>query len=87
MLILRFSGNITINSINDYIVFKNYWSSGRYFIYIKQTKFWIVGCFIGTSDELIKKAYKDGKNNGKHYEAYVKFVKRLEELDDEFGGK
>lgn len=84
---LYFSGNTTISSMHDYIVFKNNWSSGRYFMYIKPTKLWIVGCFTGTSDELVEKAYKDGENIGKHYEAYVKLVEQLEEFDSEFGGK
>lgn len=40
-----------------------------------------VGCFYGTGDELIKKAYGDSEDKGKHYEAYVNLVKYLENLD------
>ena len=43
---------------------------------------WRVGCFYGTGEELIKKAYQDSKDSGKHYEAYVNLVKTLEEFDN-----
>lgn len=77
----RVSGNAEVQSLKDYIVFKNNWSSGRYFTYTKSNKMWRVGCFYGTGKELIGKAYKDGENIGKHYEAYVKFVEQLEVLE------
>nr|DAK67830.1 MAG TPA: Putative transferase, nesg, ydcK, Structural Genomics.38A [Caudoviricetes sp.] len=67
----------------DYIVFKNHWSSGRFFTYTKSNKMWKVGCFYGTGQELIKKAYRDSENSGKNYEAYVKFVEKLEEINNE----
>ena len=76
------SGNAEVSKLNDYIVFKNSWSSGRYFTYTRFNKMWRVGCFYGTGEELIEKAYEDGKNSGKCYEAYVNFVKTLEALDD-----
>ena len=74
-------GDARVKSLKDYIVFKNNWSSGRYFTYTKSNKMWKVGCFYGTGQELIDKAYKDGENIGKHYEAYVKFVEQLEALE------
>lgn len=77
------SGNARVKSLKDYIVFKNNWSSGRYFTYTKSNKMWRAGCFYGTGQELIDKAYKDNENSGKHYEAYVNFVKILEELENE----
>ena len=33
---------------------------------------WSVGCFYGTGDELIAKAYNDSKMSGKCYEAIVR---------------
>lgn len=33
--------------------------------------------------ELIEKAYRDSENSGKNYEAYVKFVEKLEEINNE----
>ena len=73
------SGDARVSKLNDYIVFKNNWSSGRYFTYTRSNKMWKVGCFYGTGEELIKKAYQDSKDSGKHYEAYVNLVKTLEQ--------
>ena len=77
------SGNAVVSGNDDYIVFKNHWSSGRYFTYTKSNKMWKVGCFYGTGQKLIDKAYKDSEISGKNYEAYVKFVKKLEEINNE----
>ncbi|RGT58645.1 polymer-forming cytoskeletal protein, partial [Streptococcus anginosus] len=77
------SGDARVKSLKDYIVFKNNWSSGRYFTYTKSNKMWRAGCFYGAGQELINEAYKDNENSGKHYEAYVNFVKILEELENE----
>ena len=72
-------GDAEVSKLNDYIVFKNNWSSGRYFTYTRSNKMWKVGCFYGTGEELVKKAYQDSKDSGKHYEAYVNLVKTLEQ--------
>ena len=73
-------GSAVIKSTEDYIVFKNNWSSGRYFTYTKSNKMWKVGCFYGTGQELIEKAYADSELSGKCYEAYVKLVEQLENI-------
>ena len=78
----RVYGDAWVKSLKDYIVFKNNWSSGRYFTYTKSNKMWKVGCFYGTGQELIDKAYKDSEDSGKHYETYVKFVEQLEALEE-----
>ncbi len=44
---------------------------------------WAVGCFYGTGEELIKKAYKDSKISGDHYKAYVDFVEHLKNIKGE----
>jgi len=75
-------GNALVYGNADYIVFKNNWSSGRYFTYTRSNKMWRVGCFYGTGQELIKKAYQDSEESGKHYEAYVEFVEKLEKLEE-----
>ena len=75
-------GDARVSNLNDYIVFKNNWSSGRYFTYTLSNKMWKVGCFYGSGEELVKKAYQDSEDSGKHYETYVKLVKTLEELDN-----
>ena len=66
-----------ISSDLDYIVFKNWWSSGRYFTWTRSNNMWKVGCFYGTGEELIKKAYKDSKLSGREYKRIVKYVESL----------
>ena len=75
-------GNALVKSFKDYIVFKNTWSSFRWFTYTISNRMWRVGCFYGTGQELIEKAYQDSEKSGKHYEAYVNLVLELEKLDD-----
>ena len=77
----RVSGNAEVSGNADYIVFKNTWSSGRYFTYTKSNKKWRVGCFYGNGYELIEKAYKDSQKSGDFYKAYVEFVEKLEEIE------
>ena len=38
-------GDAMISSDKDYIVFKNWWSSGRYFTWTRSNNMWKVGCF------------------------------------------
>ena len=61
----------------DYIVFKNFWSSKRYFTWTRSNNMWRVGCFYGTGEELIEKAYRDSKKSGKEYERIVKYVESI----------
>lgn len=70
-------GNSVIESDYDYIVFKNWWSSGRYFTWTRSNDMWLVGCFYGTGKELIAKAYKDSKVSGREYERVVKYVEQI----------
>ena len=71
------SGDAIISSDKDYIVFKNWWSSGRYFTWTRSNNMWKVGCFYGTGEELISKAYKDSEESGREYECIVKYVERI----------
>ena len=75
------SGDAEVYGDADYIVFKNTWSSGRYFTYTKSNKKWRVGCFYGSGAELVEKAYKDSQKSGDYYKAYVEFVEKLEEIE------
>ena len=75
------SGNARVVNQHDYIVFKNSWSSGRYFTWTKSNDMWAVGCFYGTGKELIEKSYDDSDDSGKHYEAYVKLVETLKDME------
>lgn len=76
-------GNAQICGKNDYIVFKNNWSSGRYFTWTRSNNMWKIGFFYGTGEELVEKAYKDNRMNGRKYEAYVNFVHDLQKIDQE----
>ena len=67
-------GDAIISSDRDYIVFKNWWSSGRYFTWTRSNNMWTVGCFYGTGEELIAKAYKDSEEKGREYENIVRYV-------------
>ena len=74
-------GNAKVSGDADYIVFKNWWSSGRYFTWTRSNNMWSVGCFYGTGEELIKKAYADSEKSGREYERVVRFVESI--LEDE----
>ena len=80
---VRICGNATIKSDakvhdnEDYIVFKNFWSSGRHFTWTRSNNKWSVGCFYGTGEELIKKAYADSEKSGREYERVVRYVESI----------
>ena len=71
------SGDATVISDSDYIIFKNWWSSGRCFTWTRSNNMWTVGCFHGTGEELIAKAYKDSELSGREYERVVKYVESI----------
>ena len=73
----KVDGNAKINAASDYIVFKNWWSSGRFFTWTRSNNMWSVGCFYGTGNELIEKAYKDSEISGREYERVVKYVESI----------
>ena len=72
-------GEAEIKSLQDYIVFKNNWSSGRYFTWTRNNDMWRVGCFYGTGKELIEQAYKDSELSGDMYKMHVEFVEKIKE--------
>ena len=69
-------GDAVVESMKDYIVFKNWWSSGRWFTWTRSDNMWTVGCFHGTGEELVEKAYKDSEESGRHYKEIVDYVER-----------
>lgn len=71
------NGNAKVHDASDYIVFKNFWSSGRYFTWTRSNNKWSVGCFYGTGEELIKKAYADSEKSGREYERVVRYVESI----------
>lgn len=70
-------GDVKVSGCTDYIVFKNWWSSGRYFTWTRSNNMWCVGCFYGTGAALIKKAYADSELSGREYERVVKYVESI----------
>ena len=70
-------GSANIKNSSDYIVFKNWWSSGRYFTWTRSNNMWKVGCFYGTGEELIAKAYKDSELSGREYKRVVDYVESI----------
>ena len=84
----KVSGNATVceNAMvfgnADYIVFKNWWSSGRYFTWTRSNNKWKVGCFYGSGEELIAKAYKDSEISGREYERVVNYVNDILKEDE-----
>ena len=73
----RVCGNAEVCGDADYIVFKNWWSSGRFFTWTRSNNMWRVGCFYGTGEELIEKAYGDSELSGREYERIVKYVEEI----------
>ena len=73
----RICRDAIITSDSDYIIFKNWWSSGRFFTWTRSNNMWKVGCFYGTGKELISKAYKDSEMSGEEYERVVKYVESI----------
>ena len=67
-------GNAIVANDSDYIVFKNWWSSGRYFTWTKSNNMWKVGCFYGSGKQLINKAYMDSELSGNEYERVVRYI-------------
>ncbi len=78
-------GNAVLQSKDDYLTFKNNFSSGRYFTWTRSNDMWSVGCFYGTANELLAKAKHDGKRVYEGYKAYVELVEKLKKVvaDDE----
>ena len=74
-------GNAEVSKSSDYAVYKNTWSSMRYFTWTRSNDKWRVGCFYGTGEELIEKAYKDSKLSGECYKAVVDMRNKLTELE------
>ena len=71
------SGSAQVSGSADYIIFKNWWSSGRFFTWTKSNNMWKVGCFYGSGEKLIKKAYQDSELSGREYERVVQYVNSI----------
>lgn len=76
--------NDEIKNNSSYLIFNNVLSIfGQQFIYVASNHRWHVGCFDGTSEDLIKRAYSDSEKSGKMSEMYVHFAEQvMSELED-----
>ena len=70
-------GDAKVANNSDYMVFKNWWSSGRYFTWTRSNNMWSVGCFYGTGKKLIAKAYRDSELSGREYKLVVEYVESI----------
>lgn len=73
-------GDAKILQNSDYIVFKNSFSSWRYFTWTRSNNMWTVGCFHGTGEQLIEKARHDSEEKARCYALYVKLVEDLQKV-------
>lgn len=76
------SGKVCIKKDLDYTVIKNFWSSGRIITYTRPNRMWRTGCFFGTGEELIKKAYNDYKEKGDQFKLLVEYVEKAYALKE-----
>ena len=80
-------GDAEVSGDSDYMAIKNIRPSGRWFTYTRSNKKWAVGCFYGTGEELVAKAYKDSELSGRCYEAIVRAVETIEAAEAEAKGE
>lgn len=73
----RIDKDADISRIRDYYVGKNIWSSGISFTYTRSNGLWNVGCFSGTSKELIAKANLDNLTSAREYARIVEYVENM----------
>ena len=70
-------GDARVNSNRDYIVFREWWGSGRYFTWTRSNDKWRAGDFYGTGDELVNKAYQHGETSGRECARIVEYVNQI----------
>lgn len=70
-------GDAVVNKEGDYMVFQDILSSGRFFTWTRSNNKWKVGCFYGSGEELINKAYTDSEESGEMYEMCVNLVNQV----------
>ena len=65
-------GDAQVETLFDYATHMNCWSSGRTLTWTRSNRMWRAGCFYGTGEELIAKAYRDSELSGKCHEILVR---------------
>lgn len=72
-----FSADDVIYGKRDYITFHNWWSSGRTVTWTRSNNRWKAGCFEGTGEQLVEKAYADSFMSGREYKRLVDYVEEI----------
>lgn len=72
-------GNAIVKHNSDYMIFHDNWNTGEFYTWTKSNNMWKGDWyhFYGTGEELIKKAYRESKENGWYFEQIVKFAEEL----------
>lgn len=82
----KICGDAIVKCNLDYMNFHNNWSSGKVFTWnftwTRSNNKWAVGCFYGTGEELIKRAYEDSETSGKCYEAIVRAQELIAKINN-----
>lgn len=78
----KICGDAIVKCNLDYMDFHNNWSSGKHFTWTRSNNKWKVGCFFGTGEELIKRAYEDSEKSGKCYEAIIRAQELIAKINN-----
>lgn len=73
---IALGGNAVIKSNSDYVVFKESWGNGNYFVWTKSNDMWSVGGFYGTTEELLKVK----THMRKYFQTCVDYVEAIKSL-------
>lgn len=77
------TGNVTLKKREDYVTFYEWWSrDNRIITWTRPNNLWRVGTFYGTSEELVKQAYKDNEKFGRQYEHFMKSIEAIIKEED-----
>ena len=71
------SGKAVVSDKRDYITFHNWWSSGRIITWTRSNDMWKAGCFEGTGEQLVEKAFQDSHMSGREYTRIVNYVEEI----------
>ena len=72
-------GDAVVASNYDYMTFKNVCPNWKYLTWTRSNNMWNVGCFYGTGEELIEKAYKDSELSDKERKQIVEYVESIKQ--------
>lgn len=74
------AGKAIVNKTEDFIVFKNWWSTGHYITWTRSDNMWKVGDFHGTANALIELADTESEKDSQNYRELVRYVENEAKL-------